>query len=88
MGVSWIFLYEAYQQIGVSIASLAYYCGPVIVMLLFPLLLMKGLRCLKLEDLSRSSVGFYSSTRRLFTMEKHPGDSFVELCLRSCMHLW
>lgn len=38
MGVSWIFLYEAYQQIGVSIASLAYYCGPVIVMLLSPLL--------------------------------------------------
>jgi drug/metabolite transporter (DMT)-like permease len=38
MGVSWMFLYEAYQQIGVSIASLAYYCGPVIVMALSPLL--------------------------------------------------
>lgn len=30
MGASWIFLYEAYQQIGVSLASLTYYCGPVI----------------------------------------------------------
>jgi drug/metabolite transporter (DMT)-like permease len=38
MGVSWMFLYEAYQQIGVSIASLAYYCGPVIVMVLSPIL--------------------------------------------------
>jgi drug/metabolite transporter (DMT)-like permease len=38
MGVSWMFLYEAYQQIGVSIATLAYYCGPVIVMVLSPLL--------------------------------------------------
>ncbi|KAF5087907.1 DMT family transporter [Acetobacterium wieringae] len=38
MGTSWMFLYEAYQQIGVSIASLAYYCGPVIVMMLSPLL--------------------------------------------------
>lgn len=38
MGASWMFLYEAYQQIGVSIASLAYYCGPVIVMALSPLL--------------------------------------------------
>lgn len=38
MAVSWMFLYEAYQQIGVSIASLAYYCGPVIVMVLSPLL--------------------------------------------------
>lgn len=34
MGASWIFLYEAYAQIGVSIATLAYYCGPVIVMVL------------------------------------------------------
>ncbi len=37
MGTSWIFLYEAYQQIGVSFASLLYYCGPVIVMILSPL---------------------------------------------------
>ena len=38
MGASWMFLYEAYRQIGVSIATLAYYCGPVIVMVLSPLL--------------------------------------------------
>ncbi len=38
MGTSWMFLYEAYERIGVSIASLLYYCGPVIVMVLSPLL--------------------------------------------------
>lgn len=38
MGASWIFLYEAYQQIGVSIASLCYYSGPILVMALSPLL--------------------------------------------------
>ncbi|MBP3571212.1 MAG: EamA family transporter, partial [Clostridia bacterium] len=38
MGTSWIFLYEAYDEIGVSLASLAYYCGPVIVMILSPFL--------------------------------------------------
>jgi len=38
MGTSWIFLYEAYQQIGVSFASLLYYCGPVVVMILSPFL--------------------------------------------------
>lgn len=43
MGVSWIFLYEAYKQIGVSLASLAYYCGPVIVMLISPLLFKEKL---------------------------------------------
>lgn len=37
MGTSWMFLYEAYSQIGVSLATLAYYCGPVIVMVLSPL---------------------------------------------------
>lgn len=36
MGLSWIVLYEAYQRTGVGIASIAYYCGPVIVMLLTP----------------------------------------------------
>lgn len=38
MGTSWMFLYEAYRQIGVSFASLLYYCGPVIVMILSPLI--------------------------------------------------
>ncbi len=38
MGISWMFLYEAYREISVSIASLAYYCGPVIVMILSPIL--------------------------------------------------
>ena len=38
MGASWMFLYEAYTRIGVGIASLLYYCGPVVVMVLSPLL--------------------------------------------------
>jgi drug/metabolite transporter (DMT)-like permease len=46
-GASWMFLYEAYQQTGVSIASLAYYCGPVIVMALSPLLFHERLNLLK-----------------------------------------
>lgn len=43
MGTSWMFLYEAYQQIGVGIASLIYYCGPVIVMILSPLIFKEKL---------------------------------------------
>lgn len=38
MGASWICLFEAYATVGVSVATLAYYCGPVIVMALSPLL--------------------------------------------------
>jgi len=37
MGANWLFLYEAYKQIGVSISTLACYCGPVILMALAPL---------------------------------------------------
>lgn len=36
MGASWMFLYKAYVQVGVGVATLAYYCGPVIVMALAP----------------------------------------------------
>lgn len=43
-----MFLYEAYQQIGISIASFAYYCGPVIVMALFPILFREKLTCPKI----------------------------------------
>ncbi len=38
IGTSWIFLYEAYRYVGVGVATLVYYCGPVFVMLLSPLL--------------------------------------------------
>lgn len=43
MGASWMFLYEAYARIGVSLATLAYYCGPVIVMILAPLVFRERL---------------------------------------------
>lgn len=48
LGVGWIFLFEAYRVIGVGIASLAYYCGPVIVMALSPLLFREHLTPAKL----------------------------------------
>ena len=48
MGASWMFLYEAYARIGVSIASLLYYCGPVIVMALSPLLFKEKLTANKI----------------------------------------
>jgi drug/metabolite transporter (DMT)-like permease len=48
MGTSWIFLYEAYAQIGVSIATLAYYCGPVIVMILAPFIFKEKMTAARL----------------------------------------
>ena len=48
MGTSWMFLYEAYKQIGVGISSLLYYTGPAIIMILSPLLFKEKLTKAKL----------------------------------------
>ncbi|MFZ5942901.1 MAG: DMT family transporter [Bacillota bacterium] len=73
MGTSWMFLYEAYAQIGVSIATLAYYCGPIIVMTLSLLIFREkmtnakllgfvaviiGMLCVNLQALSQGSASW------------------------------
>lgn len=59
MGTSWMFLYEAYQQIGVSLASLLYYCGPVIVMILSPIIFREKLTVPKIAGFSIVLVGIF-----------------------------
>ena len=59
MGASWMFLYEAYQQIGVSLSSLLYYCGPVIVMILSPLIFREKLTVPKLLGFITVLVGIF-----------------------------
>ena len=59
MGTSWMFLYEAYQQIGVSLSSLLYYCGPVIVMILSPITFSEKLTTPKLLGFTTVLVGIF-----------------------------
>ena len=59
MGTSWILLYEAYDEIGVSLASLAYYCGPVIVMILSPFLFGEKLTRIKVCSFLVVLVGIF-----------------------------
>ncbi len=59
MGASWMFLYEAYAQIGVSISSLLYYCGPVIVMTLSPLLFEEKLTLPKIIGFMAVLAGIF-----------------------------
>ena len=47
LGVGWLFLYEAFQRVGVSLSSLVYYCGPIIVMALSPVLLKEKIGAVK-----------------------------------------
>jgi len=57
MGISWMFLYEAYQSIGVSLSSLLYYCAPVIVMVLSPILFREKLTGSKITGFLLVLVG-------------------------------
>ncbi|MBR3881065.1 MAG: EamA family transporter [Mailhella sp.] len=57
MGASWMFLYEAFTQIGVSFATLTYYCGPVILVALSPILFGEKLTRLKLAALGMVAAG-------------------------------
>jgi len=59
MGTSWMFLYEAYQQIGVSLSSLLYYCGPVIVMILSPIIFKEKLTITKIIGFLIVLVGIF-----------------------------
>ena len=59
MGTSWMFLYEAYAQVGVSVASLCYYCGPVIVMILAPLLFKEKLTFPKVIGFLAVLIGIF-----------------------------
>lgn len=59
MGISWICLYEAYAQIGVGISSLLYYCGPVIVMALSPVLFRERLTFRKIIGFVFVMIGIF-----------------------------
>ena len=77
MGTSWMLLYEAYARIGVSISSLLYYCGPVIVMALSPLLFKEKLTIVKV-------IGFLSVLCGVFLVNGNAfdgnSDTFGILC--------
>lgn len=51
MAGGWLFVYEAYQRIGVSLGTLLYYCGPVLVMAASPILFKERLT-------AKKTVGF------------------------------
>lgn len=77
MGASWMFLYEAYARIGVGIASLLYYCGPVIVMVLSPLLFGEKLTACKI-------IGFLSVLVGVFLINGNASDGNMDAVGISC----
>ncbi len=59
MGLSWMFLYEAYSRVGVSVASLLYYTGPVIVVALSPVLFKERLTKFKITGFAAVLAGIF-----------------------------
>lgn len=59
MGASWLFVYEAYVQLGVSIASLLFYCGPVIVMALSTVIFSEKLTKNKISGFIAVIIGIF-----------------------------
>ena len=72
MGISWLFLYEAYHLIGVSLASLGYYCGPIIVMLLSPILFKEKLTHKKIIAFATVLLGVFLVNGNVMS-ESHGG---------------
>ncbi len=57
LGLNWMFLFEAYRYTSVSVATLLYYCAPIIVMLLSPFVLKESLQSHKMIGIGVSMVG-------------------------------
>ena len=57
LGLQWSLLFEAYRQVGVGVATLEYYCGPIIVMALSPILFHERLTWQKISGLAVVMVG-------------------------------
>lgn len=77
MGVSWMLLFEGFNRIGVSLSTLLYDCGPVIVMLLSPLLFKEKLTAAKLLGFAAVLGGFFLINGEL---ESAGGDRIGVIC--------
>ena len=59
LGLNWVFLFIAYQTAGVSLSTLVYYCGPILVLALSPLLFREALTWNKLAAIAAVALGMF-----------------------------
>ena len=58
LGLNWVALFEAYQQLNVSLATLIYYVGPILALLVSPIFLHETLTGKKILSVLIVAVGF------------------------------
>lgn len=59
IGFNWIFLFEAYRYTTIGAATLAYYCAPLLIVLLSPFLLKEPLTSFKIGGVVLAMLGMY-----------------------------
>lgn len=59
LGFGWMFLFEAYHCTSISIATLTYYCAPILVLLTSPLLLKERLTYYKVIGIIGAMIGLF-----------------------------
>ena len=79
-----MFLYEAYNQIGVGLASLSYYCGPVIVMMLSPVLFKEKLTVNKIISFVAVLGGVFLINGTAFNNDKNMWGLFCGVMSAIC----
>ena len=62
LGANWVFLFEAYRYASVSLGTLIYYCGPILVMVLSPFLFQERLTWNKLTAVGAVILGMICIT--------------------------
>ena len=62
LGANWIFLFEAYRAASVSVATLIYYGGPILVMALSPFIFKESLAWNKLAAIAVVILGMFCIT--------------------------
>ncbi|WP_177162987.1 DMT family transporter [uncultured Fusobacterium sp.] len=57
VGANWIFLFEAYKYTTVSIATLSYYCAPIFVTIMAPIILKEKISLIKFLCVCTAMIG-------------------------------
>ena len=65
MGFNWVFLFEAYKYTTVSMATVSYYCAPVIITALSPLVLAEKLTASRIAGIAAATAGMFMITGSL-----------------------
>ena len=65
MGFNWVFLFEAYKYTTVSMATVSYYCAPVIIIALSPLVLGERLTASRIAGIAAATAGMFMITGSL-----------------------